>query len=369
MRRRSAFTLIELLVVIAIIAILIGLLVPAVQKVREAAARAQCQNNLKQLGLAAHNYHDAHKKFPIGVSIPYAVQNDDSNLDMRLPFGPNWAVYLLPYMEQGPLYNQSNATAYPTRASGVPHIGGYSAANATTLNNIIGNANNWRAIASTPIPIMLCPSDPNNATPYTDTLAQPAPPNGWARGNYGATAGFDDFDHVSGGATYISSQNGSPLKGVGSSPIFAANYGAKVTEITDGTSNTCMFNELRAGISPLDPRGVWAMGLPSASICNAGRGAYNPTPNNTLGDSGSDGDEIQTCSKFWNSTIGSVQGMGCIKSGNLMTSGMSRSMHTGGINSCFADGSVRFISNGVTELTWGLLQSKSDGQVITQTDY
>jgi prepilin-type processing-associated H-X9-DG protein len=151
--------------------------------------------------------------------------------------------------------------------------------------------------------------------------------------------------------------------------VFAGNYGAKITAITDGTSNTIMFNEIRAGITASDPRGVWAMGMPSSSISNAGRGAYNPTPNNLLGDSGNDGDEIQTCYEFWNPTIGSLQGMGCIKGGNLMTSGMARSRHTGGVNACFCDGSVHFIQNGITEYTWGLLNSKSDGLVITDTSF
>jgi prepilin-type N-terminal cleavage/methylation domain-containing protein/prepilin-type processing-associated H-X9-DG protein len=357
--RRTGFTLIELLVVIAIIAILIGLLLPAVQKVREAAARAQCQNNLKQLGVAAHNYHDNSKRFPVGTSIPYAALNQDSNLDFRLPFGPNWAVYLLPFIEQQPLFVQANPASYPG-ISPVPAVSKYSAANLALLQNV---NNSWRAVAATTVPLYLCPSDPNNATPYNDPIVIPSPAGGWARGNYAANAGFNDYDHVSGGNSFLTTSAG-PLKGVISSPVFAANYGAKITDITDGSSNTILFNEIRAGISPLDPRGVWAMGMPSASISNAGRDAHNPTPNNTLGDSGSDGDEIQTCSEFWNPTIGSVQGMGCMKGGTLMTSGMARSLHTGGVNACFGDGSVRFITNDITQYTWGLLNSKSDALVI-----
>jgi prepilin-type N-terminal cleavage/methylation domain-containing protein len=104
-RPRSAFTLIELLVVIAIIAILIGLLLPAVQKVREVAARAQCQNNLKQLALAAHNFHDVNKHFPYGKSPSYA----------GAPIYARWSAHsqLLPYMEQGNLYNLLNFAAPP----------------------------------------------------------------------------------------------------------------------------------------------------------------------------------------------------------------------------------------------------------------
>src|SRR5215211_823513 len=102
--RQRAFTLIELLVVIAIIAILIALLVPAVQKVRAAAARTQCQNNIRQLAVALHSYHD------VGKSLPPAVMMDASVADpanYNYNFGPNWVVLILPYIEQAPLYNSA----------------------------------------------------------------------------------------------------------------------------------------------------------------------------------------------------------------------------------------------------------------------
>src|SRR5437762_11152645 len=102
-RGRSGFTLIELLVVIAIIAILIGLLVPAVQKVREAAARSQCQNNMKQLALACHNYHDVKKQLPPAAVMPPGVDATGGNAQVSVNFGPNWVVFILPYFEQGNL--------------------------------------------------------------------------------------------------------------------------------------------------------------------------------------------------------------------------------------------------------------------------
>ena len=330
MNRRTGFTLIELLVVIAIIAILIGLLLPAVQKVREAAARMSCQNNLKQLALAAHNYHDANEKFPPGVFMPYAKDGNGFCQDVTRPFGPNWAVYLLPYIEQNNLYNQANVIAYqaiagtmngntdPGLMPGVTSTG-IPGKSASALV-VAGSA--WRNIGGVKVKSFLCPSDGNNNTPYLDTSGVdcvPPPPNpvpgsgqGWARGNYAATAGFTDDDHTTNGsnATGNNPFDGSSGDGVvpgvlgnpalSKGPIFflstTGTNGSTILSITDGTSNTILFNEIRAGMSPLDIRGTWAIGHPGASFTNAGRN-YNPTPNNKL--EGTFGDEMQSA-KFSN---------------------------------------------------------------------
>src|SRR5262245_34912969 len=170
---RRAFTLIELLVVIAIIAILIGLLLPAVQKIREAANRMKCSNNMKQIGLGLHNYNDVNGQLPPAVlaNIPTllpnataAMQGSAGQLDM---IGPNWMILLLPFIEQDNLFNL------------------YSTSIQNYRNNI--NDQNWRAIRSNRIPIYVCPSDPFAATPFTNTNIVST--TGWFRGSYGANSG------------------------------------------------------------------------------------------------------------------------------------------------------------------------------------
>jgi prepilin-type N-terminal cleavage/methylation domain-containing protein/prepilin-type processing-associated H-X9-DG protein len=368
---RPAFTLIELLVVIAIIAILIGLLLPAVQKVREAAARTKCQNNAKQLGLALLNYESAYGRLPPASQMPYVYDaKNGMSLKMRTkfgqnPFGPNWAILILPYIEQDNLYKQSNAIGYP----------GFSPVPSDPKGSIVVGLPfdlTWMNVVGTRLPIFLCPTDSfYNQTPYLDPVTGPigGPATGWARGNYGVTCGYEDLDHQNCGAVYKTSQAGIPKQnGMVSSPVMACNYGAKLVYIEDGTSNTILIGELRAGLTPVDPRGVWALGFSGSSIVNAGRASYNPTPNNLLGGVADDGgDELENGNQYCDPVTAS-KGMGCTTSGTDMTSAMARSLHLGGVNCCFADGSVHFVKNSVSQLTWVQLLSKSDGEVM-DSDY
>ena len=361
-RRLRGFTLIELLVVIAIIAVLVSLLLPAVQQAREAARRTQCKNNLKQMGLALMNYEGTYKRFPPASNVPWGrFGGDDDHMEYNStvnPFGPNWAVALLPYIDQQGLYdsNQANLKTFPGVFIGVP--------TGTPPAGVDGLT--WRSLVDQTIPVYSCPSDGNNLSFYVNANV-PGGAKGWARGNYGVTAGYEDYDHVAGGATKVTSTKG-VAKGLTSSPMMSSNYGARIADILDGTSNTMMIAELRAGLSAIDPRGVWAMGFPGASIVNGGRGAYNPSPNNLLGGLPADGgDELEDGSLYCSPATAALK-MGCTTSGSLMTSAMSRSMHPGGVNVTMADGSVRFIGDSIDELSWCVMESKADGRVNTLND-
>jgi len=218
--KRSAFTLIELLVVIAIIAILIGLLLPAVQKVREAAARAKCQNNLKQIGLAMHNYENANQVLPPGYIAAGAYVNGGADTDP----GWAWGTYILPYLEQNSLYSEFNLTL-PV-AQSAPAIG-------------------------TLVKSFVCPSDIGAMGAFSVTNSNWNAVCSIAPSSYAACCGN--------GSTTAATGNG----------CFYRNSAVRMTDIIDGTSST-IFVEERCFANVM---GTW-VGAPSGGYCN--QGALNP---------------------------------------------------------------------------------------------
>ncbi len=333
--RRLAFTLIELLVVIAIIAILIALLVPAVQKVREAAARIQCANNMKQVALGLHSYHDTYKKLPPAVYVGPNITLDYGNTNLDQQCGPNWAVMILPYIEQQTLYNQvaNNIKNYVTWAT----------SNGTSGSNDQG----WRPIATAVVPIYQCPSDANLGIEFTRLGTYQG--HGGQRGCYAANSGPCNSLQIRGGAAQVCGYG----NGLSGGPVMWVNDAYKINTIPDGSSNTVMLNHIRAGFNGNDPRGVWGLGTYGASITgNCPNGdCYGPN------DNGSNSDDIYQCVDRPD-----VQ-MGCWQNGYNQATG--RSQHTGIIQVGFADGGIRTVTNSVALQVWYQMLSATDGAPFT----
>jgi prepilin-type N-terminal cleavage/methylation domain-containing protein/prepilin-type processing-associated H-X9-DG protein len=323
-RRRSAgFTLIELLVVIAIIGVLIGLLLPAVQKVREAANRMKCGNNLKQLGVAFHNYISVNERLPWGLAWngtagPYTGGYPGNSLVYSLPRS-NWHYHTYPFIEQDNIYRE-----LPSPQAGQCLWEPWGSPEAMNPNGPTSRV----------VTTFLCPSDDG-------ILVENQSFGHFTMGNY----------HVFfGGANLSDAVNFTATNRA----AFGPNFGARIAEIIDGTSNTMILGEyLRSRGASNDQRGLLWADEPAYGHIYA-----HLNPNTTAPDLLLNG---------WCDPHPEVN-MPCINgdSGPNNTAA-SRSRHTGGVNVLFGDGSVHFISNGVNNATWQALVTIAGGE--PPTDY
>jgi prepilin-type N-terminal cleavage/methylation domain-containing protein/prepilin-type processing-associated H-X9-DG protein len=325
-RRPKGFTLIELLVVIAIIAILIGLLLPAVQKVREAAARMSCTNNLKQIGLALHGTHDQQGKFPKGC----APSDADASA-----WGSSWKVYILPSLEQDAIFSKWQHTG----------SSGYSNANNMTLAN--------KAM----IKPYRCPS-----SSVPDFY-----PGSWNGGNF--VLMYTSYTGIAGSSlTAVSSGGAGQVSGGG---ILFPNSAVSLSGIGDGTSNTIMVAEqsdhLRDAAGVAIPGSFGAITSQGPHGWSMGCTSDTRVPPNFQ--SGGDNRAFNTSTTRWSINqkgLGNNCGNGtCDNSGNNIP---ISSQHTGGANVAMADGSVKFMSANIPLLTLQYLSDRADGNVIPSYD-
>jgi prepilin-type N-terminal cleavage/methylation domain-containing protein/prepilin-type processing-associated H-X9-DG protein len=328
--RRRGFTLIELLVVIAIIAILTGLLLPAVQKVREAANRVRCCNQLKQLALACHNYHDAHDQFPPGgMFLPHT----DPDTNWRYNKG-SWHVYVLPHMEQDNLFRQFPNLDIPFRDS---------------IQEAFA-----AGVLPTRLPYGRCPSDDyNRDAPVTNYVGNVGPQCFFSR----CSPGHDPYQPYCNGTAEEFPRPLVPptVPGYTASPDAARTldasqvrglmnwYGARITlaMVTDGASNTFLLGETLPGERAMGDTNNWAARTPGSTTIIP---INHRTPYR-----GADGCTVAPDRYYLNYNV--AEGF--------------KSRHPGGANFAFADGSIRFLGENINRLTYQYLGCRDDGRVAS----
>ena len=319
--RRRAFTLIELLVVIAIIAILIALLLPAVQQAREAARRTQCKNNMKQIGLALHNYHDVHRGFPPSFVVDYTSDGGEWSVQARI----------LPYLDESNLYQSADLSlryGAPVNAGiAIQRIDGY-----------------------------LCPSEVNDRARDSNGAAV----------HYPLSYGFN-------GGNWEFWSNSTRRGGDGA---FAPNKSMKMRDFTDGSSNTLFFAEVKTFTPYLRDGNAATASIPRPDDVSGLGGSFKTTTGHT---EWVDGRVHQTGmttvfgpNSFVPHSVGGVlydvdftncrEEKSC--SGTTYAAVTSRSWHTGIVQALLVDGSVRSISENIDLATWRDLGARNDGHVI-----
>ena len=306
---RAGFTLVELLVVIAIIGVLVALLLPAVQAAREAARRMQCSNHVKQLALAAHNYHGTYLRFPAGQPLGYYSSSWYPDVGARNGDRSCWISPLLPFIEQSTIWSQVDT--YLAQASPPPHT--------CQQPFALVHVKTWR-----------CPSDPN--APKLSALAQ------GVHANYVAC-------HGSGFATPTADPRGLNLDGV-----FYGISKTRFADITDGTSNTAFMSEclVRQDTTAHDIRGrVWN----SIHACMT-FSTMHP-PNSTVGDNPQGYCVVE-------------KKMPCATGATTNAYLLARSQHPAGVNTAMADGSVRMITNSINTAAWLALGTREGGETIPE---
>jgi prepilin-type N-terminal cleavage/methylation domain-containing protein len=316
--RNRGFTLIELLVVIAIIAILIALLLPAVQQAREAARRSTCRNNLKQIGLAMHNYHDVHKSLPVGA--------------YGCCYG-TWKVAMLPYIEQDALFNlyeHNRKFAVPADDSRYGH-----------------NIN--KPVTTQRIAIYTCPSDLPNAPLGGGGGAGPAFPGNITSHNYAVNYGnTTEASHAVHPSDPTAQFRGAPFKRwaslTGNQPAHARWTTRSFDRFIDGTSNTLLAAEVIQGQrSDLRGFGWWHGGTYFTSFT----GPNSPEP-----------DRLGNCD------AGAPNPPCIAATAEFPMNAAARSRHAGGVHALLGDGSVRFVSENINLFTWRALSTTEGSEVI-----